>query len=139
MSCHTDNFLSHFLSKNDQALFARFTSWRGMYQWFQIYLLLSLSLALSLSLFPIVPLLLSLMQIYGRFYDFILYIKSLCFAKIFFLVYLFVLRFSKINFINFHLIIIFIIFLIFRVGWGSFYPWGRWIGWWYVLVFLVFI
>ena len=45
---------------------------------------------------------------------------------------MFVLRFSKIKFRQFHLIIIFNIILIFMVGWGCCYPWGRWIGWWYV-------
>ena len=36
------------------------------------------------------------------------------------------------NFRHFHLIIIYIIVLIFRVG-GCCYPWVRWIGWWYGL------
>ena len=62
-------------------------------------------------------------------------LKSLCFASRFFLVCLYIcwLRFSKKIFQHFHLSIIYIIVLIFRVGLGCCYPWGRWIGSWYVL------
>ena len=39
----------------------------------------------------------------------------------------------SVNFRHFHKSISYIIVLILRVGWGCCYPWGRWIGWWYVL------
>ena len=51
---------------------------------------------------------------------------------------IFFIKWSKTSKLNLTLLIttfllVYIIVLIFRVGWGYCYPWGRWFGWWYGL------